>query len=273
MKSTRTLIAALALTAACGVALAGCSASPDDTASTDGTESKGTLVFSATGAAAPYSYLDDDGVMDGYDVELCTTIAESLGYDVEFESVDFQATIAGVTAGRFDGVCTGTTATEERMNSTDFMLTDVTSTDGLTALVRADDTAHQTLESLDGARWGKTAGGVESDNLAAYLGITVDATEYPGFAQAIIDLKNDRIDAIPNSAGVAGYFATDDSELAVITPAVAEFNNAIILKNDEELRTAFNEKIAEMRADGSLDALQEKWFGVATAPVEGDSSH
>ncbi|MCW2529256.1 MAG: hypothetical protein JWM76_4116 [Pseudonocardiales bacterium] len=268
MKLRRSLTSIAAVSAVAILALTGCSASSDSDDAGSDTASLGTLVFATTGNAAPYTLTEDDGTLDGYDIELCTTIAEALGYEVDFEAVDFSATIAGVEAGRFDGVCTGTTATDERKASTTFMLTEPTSTDGLTALVRADDDAFTTIDSLKEATFGRVAGSVEAENLGTYLGVDMTTgTEYPGFAQAIIDLTNDRIDAIPIGGSVAGYYATEDETLSFIEPFVDPHDNAVILKNDEDLLDGFNEQIEAMRADGSLDALQEKWFGTATAPV------
>ena len=69
---------------------------------------------------APFEYVDDDGKITGFDVELITAIAEKMGMEVEIENMYFDGLLGALTSKMVDCLCTGMTITEERKASVDF---------------------------------------------------------------------------------------------------------------------------------------------------------
>jgi polar amino acid transport system substrate-binding protein len=247
--------------------LSACSSGGGSSAS--GSSSKGTLVIATTGDAAPYTETAKSGTLTGYDVELCTKIATALGYQVKFTAVAFAATIPGVQSKRFDAVCSGVSETPVRLADKGFELTDPTIADGVSALILKKDAAkYPTIMSLktQSAKMGTIEGAAEETAIDSYVGEQLPATQYPGAAQAILDLENGRIDAIGTGYLSAAYYAKQDSALSIITPEISPIGDGIVLQQKSPLLKGFDEQIAKMLTDGELAALQRKWFGVASLP-------
>jgi ABC-type amino acid transport substrate-binding protein len=238
-------------------------------ASGSSSDSKGTLKIATTGNAAPFSQTTKSGELTGYDVEVCTTIAKALGYDVKFIAVDFAGTIPGVESKRFDAVCSGVSETPKRLADKDFELTAPTIADGVSALIlKKDQGKYPSIKSLQtgGAKMGRIQGAAEEDTINSYLGTKLPETQYPGATQAIIDLKNGRIDAIGTGYLSAGYYAKQDPSLAIIEPKISPIGDGVVLQKDSKLLDGFNQQIAAMRKNGQLAAIQKQWFGISSLP-------
>lgn len=270
MNRKHTAIGAAVLAIGLAVSLSACSSGSSAGSSASSSNSKGTLTIATTGNAAPFSETTKAGKLTGYDVALCTDVFESLGYTVKFQAVDFAATIPGVQSGRFDAVCSGVSETDERLADKDFMLTNPSIADGVSALIlKSDKSKYKTVKSLESesAKMGRIQGAAEEDTINTYLGTTLPETQYPGATQAILDLKNGRIDALGTGYLSAGYYAKQDSKLAVIQPAISPIGDGVVLQKDADtLRKGFNKQLASMVSDGSLAKLQEKWFGISSIP-------
>ena len=77
-------------------------------------EKAGKLVVGTTGNYRPFSYMDKNNKLTGYDIEWATIIADELGLELEFVTGQFSGLIPGLVAGKFDVVLSGANATEER---------------------------------------------------------------------------------------------------------------------------------------------------------------
>jgi ABC-type amino acid transport substrate-binding protein len=264
-----TAIGAAVVALGLAVTLSACSTS-STAGSSSSSSSKGTLTIATTGNAAPFSETTSAGKLTGYDVELCTDIFTKLGYKVKFQAVDFSATIPGVQSGRFDAVCSGVSETDARLTDTDFQLTNPSIADGVSALIlKSDKSKYKTIKSLktEGAKMGRIQGAAEEDSINTYLGTKLPEAQYPGATQAIIDLKNGRIDALGTGFLSAGYYAKQDSKLAVITPEIDPIGDGVVVgKNATALRKGYNTQLAAMIKDGSLAKLQKKYFGLSSIP-------
>ena len=274
----RTFISLMSVMAAAGVlTLAGCSSNSGSSAAASGAASSaastgaadqlaaiqtnGKLVVALEGAWQPWSYHDESDTLAGYDVEVSRAIAEKLGVEPEYVESDWDSLFAGLDAGRFDIVCNGVEVTDERAKTYDF-----TTPYGYihTALaVRKDNEDIKSFEDLKGKT---TANSLASTymELAESYGATVQGIDT--LEETIQLLTAGRIDATLN-ADVSFYDYLNvhpDADFKLVAQTEDASHVAIpVRKGDDSasLLEAINTAIEELRADGTLKALGEKYFG------------
>ena len=274
----RTFISLMSVMAAAGVlTLAGCSSNSGSSAAASGAASSaastgaadqlaviqanGKLVVALEGAWQPWSYHDESDTLVGYDVEVSRAIAEKLGVEPEYVESDWDSLFAGLDAGRFDIVCNGVEVTDERAKTYNF-----TTPYGYihTALaVRKDNEDIKSFEDLKGKT---TANSLASTymELAESYGATVQGIDT--LEETIQLLTAGRIDATLN-ADVSFYDYLNvhpDADFKLVAQTEDASHVAIpVRKGDDSasLLEAINTAIDELRADGTLKALGEKYFG------------
>ena len=273
----RTFISLMSVMAAAGVlTLAGCSSNSGSSAAASGAASSaastgaadqlaaiqtnGKLVVALEGAWQPWSYHDESDTLVGYDVEVSRAIAEKLGVEPEYVESDWDSLFAGLDAGRYDMVCNGVEVTEERTKTYAF-----TTPYGYihTALaVRKDNTDITSFEDLKGKT---TANSLASTymELAESYGATVQGIDT--LEETIQLLTAGRIDATLN-ADVSFYDYLNvhpdaDFKLVAQTAEASHVAIPVLKSEDPAYLDALNAAIEELRADGTLKTLSEKYFG------------
>ena len=255
------LLAAL-LTAACG-------ASPNGA---DSTSSSGVLRVGTEGTYAPFSYQDPaTGQLAGYDVDVANAVGERLGKTVEFVQTPWDSIFAALEANRFDVVANEVTITPERQEKYD--LSDPYSVGEGVIITRADDDSITSLEDLRG----KTAGATVTSNWAQVsrdAGATLEPVE--GFTQAITLLNQGRVDAVVNDsiAFHAYQSETDDQSVKIAATIGEKSEQGFAARKNSGLLPELNRALAELRADGTLTSISEKYLNanVTGAPEAGDAA-
>ena len=272
----RTFISLMSVLAAAGVlTLSGCSSNASSSNSTSSSKSEsaeaadqlsaiqasGKLIVALEGAWQPWSYHDESDTLVGYDVEVSRAIAEKLGVEPEYVESDWDSLFAGLDAGRYDTVCNGVEVTDERALTYDF-----TTPYGYihTALaVKKDNDTIQTFEDLKGKT---TANSLASTymELAESYGATVQGIDT--LEETIQLLTAGRIDATLN-ADVSFYDYLNvhpDADFKIVAQTEESSHVAIPLRKGDASATlleAINNAIDELRTDGTLKELSEKYFG------------
>ena len=270
----RTFISLLAVLGAAGVVqLSGCSASSSTAAGAssaagpapvdllEAIQTRGTLVVATEGAWSPWTYHDESDKLVGYDVEVATALAEKLGVKAEFVEGAWDGLFAGLDSGRYDMVCNGVELTEERALTYDF-----TVPYGYihTALaVRSDNTDITTFEDLAGKT---TANSIASTYMTLAESYGAEVLGIDTLDETIQMLVAGRVDATLN-ADVSFYDYLNvhpeaDFKIVALTDEASQV--CIPVRKGEEpatLRAALNEAIEELRADGTLAEISQRYFG------------
>jgi len=253
VRRTLLALAAVLLTAA---TLAGCGSS--------GSADSGTLRVGTEGTYSPFSYQGTDGKLTGYDIEVVSAVAAKLGRRVEFVQTPFDTIFAGLEAKRYDLVANQVTITDERKAKYD-LSEPYTVSEGV-IVTRADDTSIKTLADLKG----KTTAQSSTSNwagVARNAGANVEAVE--GFVQAIQLLKDRRVDATVNDTLAVGQYlrTSNDSGIKVAGTTGDKSEQAFAARKDSGLIADVNKALDQLRADGTLKTISDKYFGsdVSTA--------
>lgn len=264
MRRNRALLATVTATVT-ALALAACGSS-DDT-SDAGTEasgdlgliSDGTLTVATEGTYRPFTFHDASGDLVGYDVEVAEAVADNLGLEIEFAETQWDAIFAGLDAGRFDTIANQVSITPERLESYEFSQPYTVSRGVI--VVPEGDTSVSSFDDLDG----KTAAQSLTSNwrtLAEESGATIEAVE--GWAQAVALLGQGRVDVtINDSLTVLDHIAEHPDapiEIAAETEETSE-SAFVVVPERAALAEAIDGALDELRADGTLTELSEKYFG------------
>ena len=237
----------------------------------------GILVVSSDPNYAPQSFLNDDGELDGFDVDTAKEVAKRLGVEVEFVTPDWDLITAGGWAGRWDLSIGSMTPTDER--SEVLWFTDAYYYTPAVIAVHKDNTDITGVESLPGQTVGLgTATTYESwfnDTLSILGGEVayeapdgVDVKPYTTDSEAVQDLAlgdGVRLNAVMSAQPTIEEAISSGVPLKIIgTPA---FYEPLVFSLDksrgpsDKLVEKLNEILAEMHADGTLEELSIEWFG------------
>ncbi|WP_017185192.1 transporter substrate-binding domain-containing protein [Alkalibacillus haloalkaliphilus] len=207
----------------------------------------------------PFEYLNPDtGEMEGFDIDLLNAIAEEAGFQVEYETMEFDGLLASMRSGRNDIGIAGISITEERQETIDF--SDAYYDSGLILAVPVDSD----IESIDdvdglevGARQGSTSEEYLLDNTDA------DVTAFPEIVTAYMDLEAGRLDAVLYDLPNVQYYIMENAEdeLKTVGDVLEGQPYGIAFPKDSELVEPVNEALATVKEDGTYDEIYEKWFG------------
>jgi cystine transport system substrate-binding protein len=244
------LAAAAALLVA--VSIVGCGSSGGNPADSD------TLRVGTEGTYSPFSYQGTDGQLTGYDIEIAQAVGAKLGKKVEFVQTPWDAIFAGLEAQRFDLIANQVTINDERKAKYD--LSDPYTVSEGVIVTRADDTSITSLANLQG----KTTAQSATSNwaqVARDAGANVEAVE--GFVQAIQLLKDGRVDATVNDTLAVGEYqrTNNDAGIKIAGTTGDTSEQAFAARKDSGLIAEVNRALGELRADGTLKRISEKYFG------------
>lgn len=244
------------------------------------------LVMATNAAFPPYEYKEGDKFV-GIDVEIAQAIAEKLGMELVIEDVDFGAVLTGVAEGKYDMGMAGITVTDERKQNMDFsdtyatgiqviIVKDGSSIKSLNDLFEFDAEGNPTALKNPDIKIGvqeNTTGDIYSSSAIADWGFndlndddsvkTDRVVRYKTGAEAVSALKSDKVDCviIDNEPAKSFVAANDGIHILEGENEYAVEDYAICVdKGNTELLTKINKALAELKADGTIDKIIEKYI-------------
>ena len=221
----------------------------------------GKIVFAMEGVWAPWTYHDDSGELVGFDTEVGKAIAEKLGVEAEFVEGEWDGLFTGLDTGRYDAIINGVEVTDERSQKYDF--TDAYAYIKTALIVKSDNEDIKSFEDLNGK---KTSNSLDSTYMiiAQEYGAEVEGVD--SLSQTIDMVTSGRVDATLN-AEVSFYDylkEQPDAQVKIVALTEEASSVSIPLRKGEEsaaLREAINKALDELRADGTLAEISNKYFG------------
>lgn len=232
-----------------------------------------TITVGMSGGYKPYTFVDDQGELKGFDVDVWKEIARRIGYEVIFETSDFSGLFGKLESGQINTIANQITITDERLEKYDFSNPYVYY--GAQLISQSGNTDIVDLESLQGKKVGVSLGSnYEKMIKTSPYADEIDVITYENFQGSLQDVSNGRLDAVLNDR-LAALTAVNESglEIQLAGEPLEVLSNAFPFVKDsenKELIAAVNEAIETMYDDGTMEALSLKWFPVNITEITGD---
>ena len=223
-------------------------------------ETSGDALVMATNAQFPPYEYHEGGQIVGIDAEIGAAIAEKLGKTLKIEDVEFDSVLAGVQSGKYDVGLAGITVTEDRLQSMDFSDSYAT---GVQSIIVPEGSEITSVDDLlaDGATY--TVGVQLSTTGDIYA--TDDfgderVQRFQAGADAVAALTSGKIDCVIIDNEPAKSFVAANEGLTILDTAYTEEEYAICMAKGSELLDDINAAIAELKADGTIASIIEKYI-------------
>jgi len=222
-----------------------------------------TLTAGSPPTSAPMTFLDvKSKTLQGVMPDLIREIGKRQGFDVQFDAIPFAALIQSAVSGKIDIIVSAMTPTPKRAEVVDFADIVYSFGEGL-VVADTDKTDYKSAQDLKGETVGAPAGTTYGDKLKA-LGIFKEVKYYDTTSDMLHDLANGRIKgafqdypllkALAAKGGMPGVHV-DEAYQPLDTAGVA----IAVQKGNKVLLDKINAGISQMKADGSLAAILNKW--------------
>lgn len=263
-------VAALALTACGGSSSTASSAAASSVASSAAASSEaasaaatelttveaGKLTMATNAAFPPYEMTTDAGEFEGIDIETAQAIADKLGLELQIDDMDFDAALLSVQQGKADIVMAGVTVTDERKAVMDFSDSYAT---GIQSIIVPEGSDIASPDDLAGKKIGTQRG------TTGYIYCSDDfgdenVVAYDDGLTAVQALNNGQVDAVVIDNAPAQEFVAANPGLKVLDTSYAEEDYAIGMAKGSALEDAVNKALEELKADGTLQAIVDKYI-------------
>ena len=231
------------------------------------------FVIAIDATFVPMSFLNDQGKLDGFEVDLIKAVAKNAGFDYELVNVEWGGLFGGLITKKFDLVISSITILEERKIRMAFSIPYLQS--GVAVLIRKDIQNVDNLEKL--AEIKATVGAQINTTsyyfLQKYAGIKIKT--YEKFGHAVIDLANKGNDAVVGDSVQVNYYFTKNNELTqsarfLGSRMTSEFYGIVLRKDDIELKQKIDASLTALLNNGTIQKLHDKWnlgkFAVVPLP-------
>ncbi|MFR7451466.1 MAG: transporter substrate-binding domain-containing protein [Gemmiger sp.] len=234
-----------------------------DTASAEVTTVEpGKLIMSTNAAFPPYEMTADDGSFEGIDVEIAGAIAEKLGLELQIDDMDFDAALLAAQTGKSDMVMAGVTVTEDRQTVMDFSDSYAT---GIQVVIVPEDSDIASIDDMTGKMIGVQRGTTGDQYCSASVedgGFGEEnVTRYDNGLTAVQALNNGQVDCVVIDNAPAQEFVAANPGLKILDTEYANEEYAIgVAKGNTQLLDAINTAIAELKADGTIQSILDKYI-------------
>ena len=280
MKKRKGILGLLALVGVAVMGLAGCTqlASNPKVDNWDKYQQQKSITVGFDNTFVPMGFEEKNGNYAGFDIELAQYVSKKLGITVYFQPIDWDMKETELQNGTIDAIWNGYSATDERREKVAFTIPYMQNTQIL--VVKKTSGIHS-VEDMTGKVLGAqngSSGMLDFEEHPEVLKNRVkggDADQYQSVNEAIIDLKNDRIDALLIDRVYADYYLTTEGiadEYDTIPSGFESESFAVgVRPADKKLLEALNQAFKELYQEGIFQQISQKWFGedVATPEVKG----
>ncbi len=224
------------------------------------------IVIVTENAYPPLQFLDSAGAAVGWEYDAVAELAKRMNFTVKYENISWDAMIPAVSEGQFDLGMTGITIRDDRREKVDF--SDSYMTSQMVMMVRGDEArfADKASFAADPALLMAAQPGTTPFYVGVYEVLDGDEANpriklFETFGATVEALKAGDVDLVltDGTAG-AGYVEASGGGLKIVGEKLGTEDFGFIFPKGSDLVAPMNAGIAALKADGTLDALNKKWF-------------
>lgn len=220
-----------------------------------------TLRFATEASYPPFEFVDSDNKIQGFDVDLANALCKEMDATCTFTNQAFDSLIPSLKFRRFDAVMAGMDITPDREKQVLFSKPYYDNS----AIFIAQKGKMADVAALKGKRVGVQNGTTHQKYLSdKHSDITV--VPYDSYQNAVLDLKNGRIDAVFGDTAVVNEWLKQNANLAPLGDKVTDkdyFGTGLgiaVRQGNSELQGKFNAALEKIKADGTYKTIYSKWF-------------
>lgn len=223
---------------------------------TNMTVNEGVLTMATNATFPPYEYYDGEDIV-GIDVEIAQAVADKLGLELKVEDMEFDSIVTAVQSGKADLGLAGMTVREDRKRSVNFSDSYAT---GIQAVIVREDSDIASVDDLEGKMIGVQL--MTTGDLYATDDYGEEFVEqYNKGADAVMSLTQGKVDAVIIDNEPAKNFVKANEGLKILdTEYAVEDYAACINKENDALLEAVNGALAELKNDGTLQSIIDKYI-------------
>jgi len=240
-------------------------------------QEQGSITIGFDNTFVPMGFEEKNGQYAGFDIDLAQAVSEKLGIQVNFQPIDWDMKETELQNGTIDAIWNGYSATDERREKVAFTIPYM---ENQQVLVSKKSQNIQSIKDMNNKVLGAQAGSSGYLNFEAQSDLLKNqvkdqkANQYQSFNEALIDLKNDRIDALLIDRVYANYYLQSEGILNDYNVFSAGFESEAfavgVRPADKTLLAALNQAFVALYKEGKFQEISQKWFGedVATKEVK-----
>ncbi|MBA2056691.1 ABC transporter substrate-binding protein [Psychrobacter cryohalolentis] len=222
------------------------------------------LRIGTEGAYAPFNYTNADGTLGGFDIEIANAICADMQVTCEIVAQDWDGIIPGLKAGKYDAIVAAMSVTPERAQQVAF--TDPYFSNALVFLAKKDSTFDPAKVTDINAHSIAAQRSTISSQWLENTYPKADMKLYDTLSNAFLDLGAGRVDAmISDKLPAIEWLSSTSGSNYVLKGAEIDINDnfAIAVRpNDEALQAKINTSLSNIKANGTYDKINQKYFAV-----------
>ena len=206
----------------------------------------------------PHEFIED-GVVKGFDVDVVAEICERINCTPNWVTTAWDGIFAALANKQFDMVVSGVTITDERDKIVDFSDPYIIVQQGV--LMRVENKGSTIENYKSGSLSLASQKGTTNAELGEELVGRANLKLFDDFSAAVLALQNGDVDGvIIDSTSAAAYEQEFAGELTVGITGLSSDPLGLVFQEGDSLQDAFNEGLAAIKDDGTLDNLIIKWW-------------
>ena len=217
---------------------------------------EGTLTMATNAYFPPYEYYDGQDII-GIDADIAKAIADKMGLELKIEDMEFDSIITAVSTGKADLGLAGMTVTPDRQKNVDFSDSYAT---GIQSVIVKEDSTITKIDDLQGKKIGVQLSTTGDIYVTDDFGKD-SVVQYNKGNDAVMALTQGQVDAVIIDNEPAKSYVEANKGLKILDTEYATENYAACISKDNAgLTKAVNKALAELKADGTLQKIVDKYI-------------
>ncbi|MBW7982344.1 arginine ABC transporter substrate-binding protein [Enterobacillus tribolii] len=220
-----------------------------------------TVRFALEASYPPFEFIDANNQIQGFDIDLANALCKEMQATCTFTNQAFDSLIPSLKFKRFDAVISGMDITPERQKQVAFTAPYYDNS----ALFIATKDKVADIAALKGKRVGMQNGTTHQKYLTEKHP-EITPVPYDSYQNAVLDLKNGRLDAVFGDTAVVNEWLKQNPNLAAVGDKVTDPNyfgtglGIAVRQNNADLLKQFNDALNKIKQDGTYQTIYNKWF-------------
>lgn len=224
---------------------------------------KNELIIGLDDSFPPMGFRDENNEIVGFDIDLAKAVCDKLDMELKLQQISWASKEQELDSGNIDCIWNGFAYSEERAKT---MTLTEPYIKGEMYFVLPNNSNIKNQEELKGKKIGVQTGSVQELDLEnSEFGKNIEIIEYSDYLTAFMDLETGGVDAVFTSSIIGNYLIKSKNKdfVTIDSKDISKTNGSVIAfkQGNTELRDRIQNALYELKREGVLEDISEKWFG------------